>query len=357
MLNCFIICVISKKDTEFSQIKRLVGWSLVFVWQKCAVEFEVKAFCSENQDEKVDKQWDYFFFTVPINDSSFKAIVFSVAFGMWSVKRLFLVFSLRSSVRLTIRKIQFGPDVSKVVPVAETTFEFLMSEKPLHIKMSLPKEVRQKVRGDNTAARPLDLHLWPISLIRPYTDVLPWGTSPGECGDHQLVQQEHQRHQRFRWAKQLRCLPSRTCVVTFCQKRLPLFSWTGDQHCSLLQRQVCEVGGQRRDRVSQTLPVAFCSILNLFHCNGLSVRIWLGLYLWTVWIIVELSTCVCVCVHSDSVPSGTSLKKDYTLYPLLSYNKDRRGIALDGRLKHEDTNLASSTMWGLHTKAPRTHTQ
>lgn len=57
---------------------------------------------------------------------------------------------LRSSVRLTIRKIQFSPDVSKVVPVAETTFEFLMSEKPLHIKMSLPKEVRLKVRVDNT---------------------------------------------------------------------------------------------------------------------------------------------------------------------------------------------------------------
>ena len=50
-------------------------------------------------------------------------------------------------------------------------------------------------------------------------------------------------------------------------------------------------------------------------------------------------------VCSDSVPSGTSLKKDYTLYPLLAHNKDRRGLALDGRLKHEDTNLASSSMW------------
>uniref|UniRef100_A0A671TJS1 S-arrestin n=1 Tax=Sparus aurata TaxID=8175 RepID=A0A671TJS1_SPAAU len=47
---------------------------------------------------------------------------------------------------------------------------------------------------------------------------------------------------------------------------------------------------------------------------------------------------------NDSVPSGTSLKKDYTLYPLLAHNKDRRGLALDGRLKHEDTNLASSSI-------------
>lgn len=44
------------------------------------------------------------------------------------------------------------------------------------------------------------------------------------------------------------------------------------------------------------------------------------------------------------MPSGTSLKKEYVLYPLLGHNKDRRGIALDGHLKHEDTNLASSSM-------------
>lgn len=49
----------------------------------------------------------------------------------------------RSSVRLTIRKIQHSPENTKLVPVAETTFEFLMSEKPLHVKLSLPKEVRQ----------------------------------------------------------------------------------------------------------------------------------------------------------------------------------------------------------------------
>ncbi|CAB1348431.1 unnamed protein product [Coregonus sp. 'balchen'] len=47
---------------------------------------------------------------------------------------------------------------------------------------------------------------------------------------------------------------------------------------------------------------------------------------------------------SDSVPSGTTLKKVYTLIPLLAANKERRGIALDGKLKHEDTNLASSSI-------------
>ncbi|VDN56898.1 unnamed protein product [Dracunculus medinensis] len=43
------------------------------------------------------------------------------------------------------------------------------------------------------------------------------------------------------------------------------------------------------------------------------------------------------------VGPGATLSKVYTLCPLLSNNKDKRGLALDGQLKHEDTNLASST--------------
>ena len=42
--------------------------------------------------------------------------------------------------------------------------------------------------------------------------------------------------------------------------------------------------------------------------------------------------------------AGASLEKTYTLLPLLANNRERRGIALDGKLKHEDTNLACSTM-------------
>ncbi|XP_075906121.1 S-arrestin b [Nelusetta ayraudi] len=170
------------------------------VGKKCAVEFEVKAFCSENQDEKVDKQ---------------------------------------SSVRLTIRKIQFGPDVSKVVPEAETTFEFLMSEKPLHIKMSLPKETFY--------------HGEPVPVNVEITN-----SSSRNIKDINVSVEQV------------------TNVVLYSN-----------------DKYVKSVAKEETD---------------------------------------------------DSVPSGTSLKKDYTLYPLLSYNKDRRGIALDGRLKHEDTNLASSTI-------------
>jgi len=42
--------------------------------------------------------------------------------------------------------------------------------------------------------------------------------------------------------------------------------------------------------------------------------------------------------------SGSTLSKVYQLQPLLSNNKDKWGLALDGQLKHEDTNLASSTL-------------
>ena len=45
------------------------------------------------------------------------------------------------------------------------------------------------------------------------------------------------------------------------------------------------------------------------------------------------------------IGSGSTLNKVYQLTPLLANNKDKWGLALDGQLKHEDTNLASSTLW------------
>lgn len=46
------------------------------------------------------------------------------------------------------------------------------------------------------------------------------------------------------------------------------------------------------------------------------------------------------------ITPGASLTKVFYLVPIASSNKDRRGIALDGHLKDEDVNLASSTMIG-----------
>lgn len=49
-------------------------------------------------------------------------------------------------------------------------------------------------------------------------------------------------------------------------------------------------------------------------------------------------------VLSDVVPPSSTFCKVFTLTPFLANNRDKRGLALDGKLKHEDTNLASSTL-------------
>lgn len=56
------------------------------------------------------------------------------------------------------------------------------------------------------------------------------------------------------------------------------------------------------------------------------------------------SECVCVCSEGSLVQPGFTLSKVYEVTPLLANNKDKWGLALDGQLKHEDTNLASSTL-------------
>lgn len=57
----------------------------------------------------------------------------------------------------------------------------------------------------------------------------------------------------------------------------------------------------------------------------------------------------CVVAEAESVEGcpvgpGFTLSKVFTLTPLLANNKNKWGLALDGQLKHEDTNLASSTL-------------
>uniref|UniRef100_A0A8C9FM56 Arrestin beta 1 n=1 Tax=Pavo cristatus TaxID=9049 RepID=A0A8C9FM56_PAVCR len=44
----------------------------------------------------------------------------------------------------------------------------------------------------------------------------------------------------------------------------------------------------------------------------------------------------------DMVAPSSTFCKVYTLTPFLANNREKRGLALDGKLKHEDTNLAST---------------
>uniref|UniRef100_A0A8U8CMN0 Arrestin-C n=1 Tax=Geospiza parvula TaxID=87175 RepID=A0A8U8CMN0_GEOPR len=72
------------------------------VGKACGVDFEVKGFCAENLEEKIHK---------------------------------------RNSVRLIIRKVQFAPLQTGPAPKAETTRQFMMSDKPLHLEASLDREI------------------------------------------------------------------------------------------------------------------------------------------------------------------------------------------------------------------------
>ncbi|KAG1660948.1 Arrestin [Nymphon striatum] len=44
------------------------------------------------------------------------------------------------------------------------------------------------------------------------------------------------------------------------------------------------------------------------------------------------------------VSSGSAIQKTIMLRPILEYNLNKRGVALDGKLKNQDLNLASSTL-------------
>jgi len=46
----------------------------------------------------------------------------------------------------------------------------------------------------------------------------------------------------------------------------------------------------------------------------------------------------------ETIEGSANFEKTLKITPLLSSNKEKRGLALDGRLKDEDTNLASTTM-------------
>ncbi|XP_018336587.1 arrestin homolog isoform X2 [Agrilus planipennis] len=60
----------------------------------------------------------------------------------------------------------------------------------------------------------------------------------------------------------------------------------------------------------------------------------------------QYRTCVATIETQEGCPihPGSSLQKIIHLTPLLIFNKNRRGVALDGQLKDEETSLASTTL-------------
>ena len=60
--------------------------------------------------------------------------------------------------------------------------------------------------------------------------------------------------------------------------------------------------------------------------------------------VLKMHTPLCFRAGMPVLPSQSGFCKVYSICPSLEDNRDKRGLALDGKLKHEDTNLASSTM-------------
>ncbi|XP_015256118.1 PREDICTED: S-arrestin-like isoform X1 [Cyprinodon variegatus] len=170
------------------------------VGKQCAVEFEIKAFSAESQDAKVRK---------------------------------------RSTVKLMLRKVQYAPDSQGVPPTVETTKDFVMSDKPLHVKATLDKELYY--------------------------------------------------------------------------------------HGETIHVDVNITNNSNKTIKNVILSVDQVATVVLFS-NDSYIK------------------CVDIEDSGDSVSAGATLQKVYKLLPLLANNRERRGIALDGKLKHEDTNLASSSI-------------
>ncbi|TKC41981.1 hypothetical protein EI555_003235 [Monodon monoceros] len=169
----------------------------------CGVDFEVKAFAIQGTDTEEDK--------IP----------------------------KKSSVRLLIRKVQHAPREMGPQPQTETSWQFFMSDKPLHLAVALSKE--------------LYYHGEPI--------------------------------------------PVTVTVTNNTEKTV--------KKIKVLVEQVANVVLYSSDYYIK--PVA-----------------------------TEET--------QEKVLPNSTLTTTLTLLPLLANNRERKGIALDGKIKHEDTNLASSTI-------------
>lgn len=74
-------------------------------------------------------------------------------------------------MKLMLRKVQYAPEGEGVAPSVETTRDFVMSDKPLHVKASLDKEVGIFTfisTASSYSSTPKS------SLVSLFPDLLPW---------------------------------------------------------------------------------------------------------------------------------------------------------------------------------------
>ncbi|KAK4829675.1 hypothetical protein QYF61_005968 [Mycteria americana] len=237
----------------------------------CGVDYEVKAFCAENLEEKIHKRQPGMAMGLPPRSPGELGIQLGTSYAILLLTQqtrrkegfepktgqergqpagraacrqpdAWVLLSLsppRNSVRLVIRKVQYAPERPGPQPMAETTRQFLMSDKPLHLEASLDKEIYyhgEPISVNVHVTNNTNKTVKKIKIsVRQYADICLFNTAQYKC------------------------------------------------------------------------PVA-----------------------------VEDA--------DDMVAPSSTFCKVYTLTPFLANNREKRGLALDGKLKHEDTNLASSTL-------------
>ncbi|XP_059805642.1 beta-arrestin-1-like isoform X2 [Hypanus sabinus] len=168
----------------------------------CGVDFQVIAFCAKScsYDEKISK---------------------------------------KSTVTMVIRKVQYAPDKPIFQPMAKTSRQFLMSDKPLHLEVTLNKEIFY--------------HGEPVQVSVE--------------------------------------------VINHSNKTVKRIKITANQ--------ISNVVLYSHDKYSQA--------------------------------VAEQEA-------EEQISPGSTLNKVYSLYPVIANNREKHGLALDGKLRHEDTNLASTTI-------------
>lgn len=95
--------------------------------------------------------------------------------------------------------------------------------------------------------------------------------------------------------------------------------------------------------LGQRLPVhRYTASLQISHRFLRLYKILLGV---KVYLVDKPSLCYSlVLFQRETVAANSSFSQTFAVTPLLATTHQKQGLALDGQLKHEATNLASSTM-------------
>lgn len=59
---------------------------------------------------------------------------------------------------------------------------------------------------------------------------------------------------------------------------------------------------------------------------------------------VSVWNCLCFDILRETVEASSTYENTLSIMPILAENKEKRGLSVDGKLKYEDTNLASTTV-------------